>query len=90
MTSPSQPSPKPAKRAKETHQEATERRRRRTDQEHANATKHGGTINLQFTIKTPPRLRKSKPPKGMTPIKLAVGELVPPEIPTTRVDVDVL
>jgi hypothetical protein len=82
----------PTKRTKETHQERLTRRRRRVVQEYAQATNHGGIINLQIMIRLPPKPMRQRPscqPKGQVRTKLAVGEQVPPKVPTRGVDVDV-
>jgi hypothetical protein len=82
----------PTKRTKETKKEILMRRRRRVAQEYAQATNHGGIINLQIMTRilpTPMRQRPSRQPKGQTRTKLAVGEQVPPKVPTRGVDVDV-
>jgi hypothetical protein len=81
----------PRKR-KETNQETQMRRRRRVALEYAHATNHGGIINLQIMTQKPPTLPRRRPscqPKGQVRTKLAVGEQVPPKVPTQRVDVDV-
>jgi hypothetical protein len=82
-------STEPRKRTKETHQETLTRRRRRAVQEYAQASNHGGIINLQIMTQPPPRQRPPSRPNGHTRTKLAVGEQVPPKVPTQGVDVDV-
>jgi hypothetical protein len=86
------PNVEPRKRTKETNQETLLRRRRRVVQEYDQATNHGGIINLQIMTQAPPnpmRHRLSCQPKGPACTKLAVGEQVPPEVPSQGVDVDV-
>ena len=81
-------STEPRKRTKETHQETLTRRRRRAVQEYAQATNHGGIINLQIMTQ-PPRQWPPCQPNGQARTKLAVGEQVLHEAPTQGADVDV-